>query len=86
MAFLMSSSQIMVHHSTVEFQNFAEKYDFEHRTSSPCYPQSNGMVENVVRVVKALMRKCVLDKGDPFLALLDWRNTPSETLGFRKVI
>lgn len=27
------------------------------------------------------MRKCVLDKKDPFLALLDWRNTPSETIG-----
>lgn len=27
------------------------------------------------------MRKCVLDKEDSFLALLDWRNTPSETIG-----
>lgn len=26
------------------------------------------------------MRKCVLDKKDPFLALLDWRNTSSETI------
>lgn len=31
------------------------------------------------------MRKCVLDKKDPFLALLDWRNTPSETIGLSAV-
>ncbi|XP_062576513.1 uncharacterized protein K02A2.6-like [Saccostrea cucullata] len=64
-----------------EFQDFAEKYEFEHRTSSPRYPQSNGKAENAVKIAKALMRKCVLDKKDPFLALLDWRNTPSETIG-----
>ena len=27
------------------------------------------------------MRKCVLDKIDSFLARLEWRNTPSETIG-----
>ncbi|XP_062588755.1 uncharacterized protein K02A2.6-like [Saccostrea cucullata] len=64
-----------------KFQDFAEKYEFEHRTSSPRYPQSNGKAENAVKIAKALMRKCVLDKKDPFLALLDWRNTPSETIG-----
>lgn len=52
-----------------EFRDFAEKYEFEHRTSSPRYPQSNGKVENAVKIVKNLMRKCVLDKKDPFLAL-----------------
>lgn len=69
-----------------EFRDFAEKYEFEHRTSSPCYPQSNGKVENAVKIVKNLMRKCVLDKKDPFLALLDWRNTPSWTFGCRTIV
>ena len=64
-----------------EFKYFAGKFEFEHMTSSPRYLQSNGKTENAVKIVKTLMRKCVLDKKDPFLALLDWRNTPSETIG-----
>lgn len=68
-----------------EFRDFAANYEFEHRTPSPRYPQSNGKVENAVKIVKNLMRKCVLDQNDPFLALLDWRNTPSETIGLSAV-
>lgn len=68
-----------------EFRDFAENYEFGHRTSSPRYFQSNGKVENAVKIVKNLMHKCVLDKKDPFLALLDWRNTPSETIGLSAV-
>lgn len=49
-----------------EFRDFVENYEFEHRTSSPRYPQSNGNVENAVKIVKNLMRKCVHDKKDPF--------------------
>ena len=64
-----------------EFKDFAEKFEFEHVTSSPRYPQSNGKAENAVKIVKTLMRKCVLDKKDPFLALIDWRNTANETIG-----
>ena len=67
----------MVRHSIVE----NSKIEFEHVTSSPRYPQSNGKAENAVKIVKTLMRKCVLDKKDPFLALLDWRNTANETIG-----
>jgi hypothetical protein len=63
-----------------EFQKFAETYDFEQRFSSPRYPQSNGKVENAVKICKSLMTKAVESKSDPFLALLDWRNTPSEQL------
>lgn len=68
-----------------EFRDFAENYEFGHRTSSPRYFQSNGKVEDAVKIVKNLMHKCVLDKKDPFLALLDWRNTPSETIGLSAV-
>ena len=49
-------------------------------TSSPGYPRSNGKVENAVKTVKKLMRKVLYSKYDPYLALLDWRNTPSEML------
>ena len=63
-----------------DFQEFTSLYRFEHVTSSPGYPQSNGKVENVVKTAKKLMRKALDSKYDPYLALLDWRNTPSEML------
>lgn len=63
-----------------EFDLFATKYEFKHRTSSPRYPQSNGKVENSVKTAKRIMTKAVESGADPFLALLDWRNTPSEQL------
>ena len=61
-----------------EFKDFVEKFEFEHMTSSSHYTQSNGKAENAVKIVKTLM--CVLDKKDPLLALLDRRNTQSETI------
>ena len=64
-----------------EFRKFAELYEFEHQTSSPRYPQSNGKTENAVWMAKHLMTKAVESARDPFLPLLDWRNTPSEQLG-----
>ena len=67
--------------SSSEFANFAETWRFEHKTSSPRYPQSNGKAENAVKVCKALLKKARADNKDPLLAFLDWRNTPSEGLG-----
>ena len=34
------------------FRRFAELWRFQHVTSSPEYPRSNGMVERYVQVVK----------------------------------
>ncbi|XP_021359039.1 uncharacterized protein K02A2.6-like [Mizuhopecten yessoensis] len=64
-----------------DFAAFAHCYEFENITSSPLYPQSNGKVENAVKVAKRLMIKSIADEKDPYLALLNWRNTPSEGLG-----
>ena len=64
-----------------EFQNFSSEWHFDHRTSSPRYPQSNGKVENAVKTCKGLLMKAKEDKKDPLLAILDWRNTPSEGFG-----
>ena len=63
-----------------EFRMFAKQYEFNHLTSSPRYPQSNGKVENAVKTAKRLLKKAIDAGTDPYLALLDWRNTPSETL------
>lgn len=66
--------------NSMEFKQFADKYEFEHVTSSPHYSQSNGKAENAVRTIKKLMKKAKEDNSDIFLALLEWRNSPSENL------
>ena len=63
-----------------EFHAFAAQYDFIHTTSSPYYACSNRKSERSVGIVKKLSIKSIESKEDLFLALLDWRNTPSEQL------
>ncbi|KAI8480674.1 hypothetical protein Bbelb_415670 [Branchiostoma belcheri] len=64
-----------------EFEKFAREWNFKHQTSSPGYPQSNGKVENAVKTTKRLLEKARLAQSDPYLALLDFRNTPSQEIG-----
>ncbi|KAK7584247.1 hypothetical protein V9T40_008790 [Parthenolecanium corni] len=67
--------------SSAEFAAFAKSWHFTHRISSPHYPQSNGLAERNVATVKNILMKCAKDNSDPYLALLNWRNTPrSQTL------
>ena len=40
-----------------EFADFAKEWGFQHTTSSPHYPRSNGLAESSVKVVKGLMKK-----------------------------
>ena len=65
--------------SSQEFSDFARKYDFQHTTSSPCYPQSNGMAEKYVQIAKRIFKKTKLDGRDPLLGILEYRTTPLET-------
>ena len=67
--------------ASAEFAMFAKTWGFEHITSSPRYPQSNGKAENAVKTVKRLFSKCKEAGQSEFLALLDWHNTPSEGVG-----
>ena len=58
------------------FKQFADEWEFEHITSSPRYPQSNGVIERVVGTVKAVLKKARESGTDPQLALLCLRSTP----------
>ena len=63
-----------------KFTHFAETWGFEHITSSPTYAQSNGKAENAVKQAKLLILKAQESKTDPYLALLELRNIPSESM------
>ena len=67
--------------ASAEFSTFSRMWAFDHVTSSPKYPQSNGKAENAVKTVKRLFKKCKDAGQSEFLALLDWRNTPTEGMG-----
>ena len=58
--------------SSQEFAQFASSYEFNHITSSPRFPQSNGQVERCVKTVKQMLQK----SKDPQMALLSYRTTP----------
>ena len=62
--------------SSSMFDQFSIEYGFQHHTSSPYHPQSNGMAEKAVQTIKNILRKVTEDKKDFYLALLDLRNTP----------
>ena len=65
-------------YSSQEFANFSREYNFTHTTSSPHYPQSNGLAERMVRTVKNLLCK----SSDPYSALLAYRRTPLPWCGY----
>ncbi|XP_060769073.1 uncharacterized protein K02A2.6-like [Neoarius graeffei] len=90
-------------YSSEEFRRFANTWGFTHTTTSPCYPQSNGLAKKTVQTAKRMLDKArqvylysafhtqwqfnVLYRGnakagnrDPYLALLEYRNTPVDNL------
>ena len=60
----------------VSFRDFANSYGFEHVTSSPRYSQSMGFIEKYVQICKNLLKKSKKSNSDPYLAILEYRNTP----------
>ena len=58
--------------SSHSFLKFSQEYGFDHITSSPLFPQSNGAAERAVKTIKTMWKKT----SDPCLALLSYRATP----------
>ncbi|XP_026672572.1 uncharacterized protein K02A2.6-like [Ceratina calcarata] len=70
------------HFNNINVKEFAETWNFEHITSSPIYPKSNGMVERHIATIKNMFKKLEMSRKDPSLALLEYRNTPiSDQIG-----
>ena len=63
-------------YASAEYANFATKYGFRHTTTSPRYPQAGGLHERTVQTVKNLLLKAEESNEDPYLSLLEYRNTP----------
>lgn len=66
-----------------EFREFAQKWNFQHTTSSPYNQQANGLAEKTVQTAKRLLEKAKTDGKDSYLGLLEYRNTPTDT-GFNE--
>uniref|UniRef100_A0A8C4RHI8 Gypsy retrotransposon integrase-like protein 1 n=1 Tax=Erpetoichthys calabaricus TaxID=27687 RepID=A0A8C4RHI8_ERPCA len=64
--------------TSLHFKNFAKEWDFVHQTSSPNYPQSNGLVERSIHTIKHLMKKSKESGSDFYKSLLIYRSTPLE--------
>ena len=63
-------------YTSEEFRIFIDEWKIEHRTSSPHYPQSNGLAESMVKVSKHLIDKPTLQGLEWNRLLLDYRCTP----------
>ena len=61
-----------------KFSKFTQSWDIEHRTSSPTHAKSNGMAESAIKSVNNLLRRAAESKRDPYLVMLDYRNTPTQ--------
>ena len=60
---------------------FDKEWVFRHVTSSPPRHKSNGKAEAAVKVTTNLMKKTFRDERDPWLALLEYQNTPTKAVG-----
>ena len=66
--------------SSRKFKQFADSWEFKHTTTSPKHPQANGQVEKAVGTAKSVLKKAY--RTNPYIALLENRNTPITGLSY----
>ena len=70
-------SRTLAHNSpAISLPSLPKEWNFDHTTSSPRNPRSNGQAEAAVKVVKGLLTRAKYSGQDPYLALLAYRSTP----------
>ncbi|KAG7310777.1 hypothetical protein JYU34_003593 [Plutella xylostella] len=71
--------------TSMEFKDFLSSNGITQTFSAPYHPASNGLAENAVRTCKKVIKKALLEKVDPEIALcrflLLYRNTEHCTTG-----
>ena len=67
-------------YSSSEFKKLSKESGLVHKTSSPGYPQSNGLTERAVQTAKGMLDKYKCDGTDPHVALLNLKNTPRDRM------
>ncbi|XP_065557747.1 uncharacterized protein LOC136025696 [Artemia franciscana] len=66
--------------SSAEFSTFAKEWGIKHITSSPHHLQSNGLAEKTVQTAKRIIEKSHQSRTEPYLAFLEYQNTPVDNL------
>ena len=65
-------------YTSATFSRFTKHWGIRHVRSSPGHHQANGKAEAAVKVVKNMMKRCLIDHEDQYEALLELRNTPRQ--------
>ena len=68
-------------YTSQEFGKFSKEWNFQHTTTSPYHPQANGLAERSVQTVKNLLNKANRDGKDPYVSILEYRNTSIDQIG-----
>ena len=61
------------------YREFSKEWGFQHTTSSPRYPQSNGFIERQVETVKLTLDKAEKSGEDLPMSMLTLRSTPIDS-------
>ena len=65
-------------YASAVLRKFAQNWQFVHETRSPGNSQANGEAKAAVKIPNRMLKKCKASREDPYLGLLNIRNTPSE--------
>ena len=68
-------------YSATEYKEFSKSWGFTHITTSPYHSQSNGLAEKSVQILKRILNKAKQGGTDPYLGLLEHRNTAIDNMG-----